>query len=120
VTAASPDDRRLLALIAVFAPARAEPLLSRLGVPGAGPLRSEGCRIATAPRRDRLLALAAEIPTPESSHSELLVAFAASERPRTATALRIAFPADGRTAHLDALRPALRRLLCERLEPSSG
>jgi hypothetical protein len=115
-----PDDLRLLALVAVFAPARAGPLLSRLGVHDAEPLRTEGSRLAAATRRVRLLALAAAIPQPGPSHSELSAAIAAAERPRPAAALRVALPADGSGPKLDALRPALRRLLGERLQAATG
>jgi hypothetical protein len=56
-----PEDRNLLALVAVFAPARAVRLLARLGVPDADPLRAEGVRIAAASRRTRLLAFSESV-----------------------------------------------------------
>jgi hypothetical protein len=54
--------RRLVALAAVLAPARAARLLSRLGEPEAAAAVRLAERLATAPRRVRLAALAAALP----------------------------------------------------------
>ena len=54
--------RRLVALAATLAPARAARLLSRLGDPGAAAAVRLAERLATSPRRVRLAALAAALP----------------------------------------------------------
>lgn len=59
--AVSRRDRTLLALVAVFTPSRASSLLSRLGGPEAEPLLATGTHLASLPRRERLLALAAAL-----------------------------------------------------------
>ena len=113
----NPDDRKLLALVAVFVPGRAERLLSRLGLSGTEPLRAEGVRIATAPRRARLLALAESIAITGAPLAEFAEALASGERPRTAAALRGWSAVDRRGPLGDAISPALLRLLKERLRP---
>jgi hypothetical protein len=62
----APEDRILLALVAVFAPGQAERLLSRLALPEADLLRTEGARMAGLPRRARLLSLSESLASLES------------------------------------------------------
>ncbi len=54
----SPADRRLIALMATLCPGRAAALLGRRSGDQAGELAAEGSRLAAAPRRARLVALA--------------------------------------------------------------
>jgi len=111
---ATRDDRRVLALAAVFAPSAVEPILLRLGVACAAGLMAEGSRIAALPRRARLLALAEALPDGAAPRSECVEALAAGERPRIRAALRRWADAGSAVAD-DPLRPAVRRLLNERV-----
>jgi hypothetical protein len=78
----APEDRILLALVAVFAPGQAERLLSRLALPESDPLREEGVRMAGSPRRTRLLALSESLASLESRSAFPTQSPAVALRPR--------------------------------------
>ncbi len=103
-------DRRLAALAAVFAPARAAQLLARLGTPGSDETAAIAAELAACPRRERLAALAAAL-GPESRPPEPLAHQA--ERPRVAALLR-ELELNGNPPGPPAA-PALLRLCRERL-----
>jgi len=122
VTSATRADRRLLALAAVFAPARATALLSRLAGAEAEPLLREGERATAAPRPERLRALAMALGNPGSSQlpAATFEAVVIAERPQVAAALRRLAAGAAPSGSAGAPRPALARLLRERLEPLDG
>jgi hypothetical protein len=103
----SPEDHRVAALAAVFAPDVAPDLLARLGEEGAGEAARAARSLAASARRDRLLALSAALARQRAPES--VEALARAERPRVAAALRAAASADRPAA------PVLRRLASERL-----
>lgn len=59
----TPDRRRLVALAAALVPARAAALIARLGDEDAGATAALATGLAGAPRRTRLAALAASLPS---------------------------------------------------------
>jgi hypothetical protein len=81
------DDGRLAALAAAFAPSRATVLLGRLAAPAPPELAPECARLAAAPRRERLLALAAALRGGAEVPRSLAEALAKQERPRIAALL---------------------------------
>lgn len=90
------EDRRLAALLAVFAPAGARALAARLAAPGAPDLAALAGRLAVAPRRERLASLEAALaegatPPPAAAWDAL----ARGERPAVARALAAAPPGCG-------------------------
>jgi hypothetical protein len=100
-------DARLAALAALFAPHHAAALLARAaGAPG-----GEAARLAAAPRRDRLAALASSTATDPATARARAEAAAAVERPRIAGLLRVV--AAGGNA--PAVAAALLRLCRERI-----
>jgi hypothetical protein len=80
--------RRVTALAAVFAPARAGALLGRLVEADAPDACAGAAALAGAPRRDRLRALAGALAADPSDVVERADAAAAAERPRVAALLR--------------------------------
>jgi hypothetical protein len=82
----SPAERRLAALLATFAPGRARELAARLGSASARDVGQHAVRLAAAPRRERLAAVAAAL-APEGSAARG-AADASLERPRVAALLR--------------------------------
>jgi hypothetical protein len=83
----APEDRLLLALIAVFSPSQAERLLSQLGPPGAEPMRAEGVRMAAAPRRARLLALSESLEPTDDPFALAAELVSVAPRPRGRSAV---------------------------------
>jgi hypothetical protein len=81
-------ERRLAALAAAFAGGRASSLLSRLGGPRAVSAVEDAGRLASAPRRDRLSALAAAMSSDPEAARASAEAASALERPRVAALLR--------------------------------
>lgn len=73
-------ERRLAVFAAAFAGPRAGPLLRRLVMPGAADAVALAERLAAAPRRDRLAALAAELAPDPRTLRERAAAAAAEER----------------------------------------
>ena len=109
----SPEDRRLLALAAALLPARAAALLGRLR--GGEPLGREVARLAAAPRRARLAALATALAGPTAARTGLraaplaphpLLARLAEEARWRATGQPGARPGRPWTAARTAVRPA--------------
>lgn len=113
----SAEDRRLLALVAVFAPAHATALLSRLATGGIGSLPERAAHAAAAPRRERLEALAAALEPagPRLVPRESVETVATGERARVAAQLRAL--SERRALGLAAIGTTrtLQRLLDERL-----
>lgn len=111
----SAEDRRLLALVAVFAPARATALLSRVETAGIGSLLERAAHAAAAPRRERLEALAASLEPagPRLAPRESVETVATGERTRVAAQLRAL--AERRALGPAATTRTLQRLLDERL-----
>lgn len=102
---------RLVALAALFAPDRAAAILARLAGPDAADAAGRAARLAAAPRRERLHALAAAIGDRRDALRAQALAAAGLERPRVAAALRrIAGGAS------DVPSPVLRRLCRERID----
>jgi hypothetical protein len=118
VTTLAPADERLLALLAVFAPDRASDLAALISSADAGALLGEAARAGSAPRAERLTALAACTggSAEPTAQGEVLEALASAERPRTAAALRAA----GARGASERAAPILERLLRERLGPLEG
>jgi hypothetical protein len=106
-------DRLLLALVATFAPARARPLLSGLGGSDSEGLQAEGTLLASLPRKERLLALAAALEEAGGDASATRSALLAGERPPARSALA-GWVRTGERPEA-SVRPALRRLVEERL-----
>jgi hypothetical protein len=107
----TPADRRLAALVALFAADRARALLARLDDPGGRELLTAAEALALAPRRDRLAALGAAISAParDASSRDLV----SRERGRVAAVLA----AVGDRAGAAQASPVLLRLCIERLVP---
>jgi hypothetical protein len=84
----TPGDRRLSALAALFAPARAPALLARAGGPGAARGVEHAARLASASRRERLAALATAIAVDAGAVRTRAEAAAGLERPRVGALLR--------------------------------
>lgn len=106
------SDRALLALVAVFVPARARSLLAGLGGSEGAELLAAGAELASLPRRDRLLALAAALGELHQSCASFPAPRVAAERPSTRELLSKGWSA-GPDRGCNALRPALTRLLEE-------
>lgn len=80
--------RRIAALAAVFVPARAGALLARMSEPDAADAAEGAVALSSAPRRDRLRALAAALGTDPRERLARAEAAAGRERARVATLLR--------------------------------
>lgn len=104
-------DLRVATLAALFAPASAAALLGRLGGPGAACAVDHAARLALAPRRVRLDALAAALFADAPAARAAAEATSRLERPRVAALLRAL--ASG--APTPEVAPALLRLCRERL-----
>lgn len=110
-------DQRLIALAAVFLPRRTELLFARIASTEAASLGQAAARAAAAPRRDRLGALASLLDARGvvTLTAEDARAVQGTERSRTTAALLALTSSYLSGAPPDGLRPALRRLLLERL-----
>lgn len=104
-------DRRLGALAALFAPGRARALAARASDPGALASLEDSARLATAPRRERLAALATAVSADPGASRACAEAAAALERPRVAAVLR----ALGSGTPAPDVSPPLLRLCRERV-----
>jgi hypothetical protein len=111
----TPEDRRLISLAAVFLPDRTGPLFARVAPADAASLGEAASRAASAPRRDRLRALAAQLDTNALAplNAELARALLGAERGRTTAAFLTLTSPDLSVEPPDGPRPALRRLLHE-------
>lgn len=105
-------DRRVATLAAVFAPAAASSLLARYAGEGGAELVAHAARLVSAPRAERLRALAAAL-TPDAGLALAAAEEAApGERPRVAAVLRSV--ASGAAPAANA-SPVLLRLCRERI-----
>jgi hypothetical protein len=100
---------RVATLAALFAPDRAAAILGRLSAADAPEAVARAAALATAPRRERLLALSAALAREGEDAPAHHTAAAALERPRVAAVLRRV------AAGGDVASPLLRRLCRERL-----
>lgn len=103
-------DRRLGALLAAFAPARARELAARLGDASAPGLAAHAARLAAAARRERLAAVAAALAPERAGPRGMATGLLAAERPRVALLLAEA----GQRVRPPRVSPALARLLRDR------
>jgi hypothetical protein len=113
-----PEYRTLLAFVAVFAPASAATLLSRVDGPDAEALRARGVRLASQPRRARLLALAEALEEARSRRGARRAPPALEERACTREAVERWLGGAGEASSVPSR--ALRRLLEERASVGQG
>lgn len=103
---------RLVALAALFAPDRAASMLARLPATEGIDAAADAARLAAAPRRERLHALATALEQGRDDRRTRAASAARLERPRVAAVLRRA----GEGAGGEEPSPALARLCRERID----
>jgi hypothetical protein len=116
-------DFRLAALAALLSPSSAGALLGRLRAPGSAEAEALAQRLATAPRAERLAALAEALA--QNQAATKLRGILSAERPSVARALRRQLPAEIRPPcsgpePAGSPHPLLARICAERVAAALG